>query len=224
MIDFIKNLVKEAQASENHTAVKCMSHSDLMDAMKMSNNSFVDFCKEMSEYMKNNGCSFSYIEEGMMPVIKVMYKRFESDCIFDGAKFGKVYVTREWRKALYIEKVGDEHKLYIENVGISYHNSDGTYKPRITQFLTMPGISHHNSDGTLKSFSELYDSETTKEYSECDIIAEWNESINEKELHTLAEENNPYEFYRHYEFSDEDDFHTIFNNGFKMGYRKAKGQ
>ena len=202
MIDFIKNLVKEAQASENHTAVKCMSHSELMDAMKMSNNSFVDFCKEVSEYMKNNGCSFSYIEEGMMPVINVMYNRFESADMFDGAKFGKVYVTREWRKALYIEKVGDEHKLYIEN----------------------GGISHHNSDGTLKSFSELYDSETTKEYSECDIIAEWNESINEKELHTLAEENNPYEFYRHYEFSDEDDFHTIFNNGFKMGYRKAKGQ
>ena len=202
MIDFIKNLVKEAQASENHTAVKCMSHSELMDAMKMSNNSYVDFCKEMSEYMKNNGCSFSYIEEGMMPVIKVMYNRFESANIFDDAKFGKVYVTREWRKALYIEKVDVEHKLYIENVGISYHNSDGTHK----------------------FFSELYDSETTKQYSEYDIIAEWNESINEKELHTLADENNPYEFYRHYEISDEDDFHTIFNNGFKMGYRKAKGQ
>ena len=202
MIDFIKNLVKEAQASENHTAVKCMSHSELMDAMKMSNNSFVDFCKEMSEYMKNNGCSFSYIEEGVMPVIKVMYNRFESADMFDGAKFGKVYVTREWRKALYIEKVGDEHKLYIENGGISYHNSDGTNN----------------------SFSGLHDHETTKQHSECDIIAEWNESIDEKELHTLAEENNPYEFYRHYEISDEDDFHTIFNNGFKMGYRKAKGQ
>lgn len=224
MIDFIKNLVKEAQASENHTAVKCMSHSELMDAMKMSNNSFVDFCKEMSEYMKNNRCSFSYIEEGMMPVIKVMYNRFESADIFDGAKFGKVYVTRECRKALYIEKVGDEHKLYIENGGISYHNSDGTHKPRITQFLTMPGISHHNSDGTLKSFSELYDSETTKQYSEYDIIAELDEQIDEKELHMLAEENNSYEFHGYYETRDSDNLHTVFNKGFKMGYRKAKGQ
>lgn len=28
MIDFIKDLTEEAKASENHTAVKCMSYSE----------------------------------------------------------------------------------------------------------------------------------------------------------------------------------------------------
>lgn len=202
MIYFIKDLIEEAKASENHTAVKCMSYSELMKAVEMSNNSFVDFCEEMSDYMKKNGCSFSYVEEGMMPVIKVVYNKFESDGMFDGAKFGKVYVTRKRCKALYIAKVGNEHKLYIENGGASYYNSDGTHK----------------------CLSELDDFETPKQYSEYDIIAEWNEPIDEKELHTLAEENNPYEFYGYYETLDADNLHTIFNKGFKIGYRKAKGQ
>ena len=74
MIDFIKDLVEEAKVSENHTAVKCMSYGELMGAMKKGGSSFATFCDELSEYMKDNDCTFSCVSEGtMMLVITVRY-------------------------------------------------------------------------------------------------------------------------------------------------------
>ena len=96
MIDFIKDLVEEAKASENHTAVKSMSYSEMMDAMKKADGSFETFCEELTEYMEKNGCSFSFVAEGTMtPMITVRYHGFESDGMFDGDEFGKVFKTRD---------------------------------------------------------------------------------------------------------------------------------
>ena len=93
MIDFIKGLVEEAKVSDNHTAVKQISYSEMMDVMKNDNSSFCfeNFCDEISEYMEKNGCSFSCVAEGTMrPVLTVKYHGFESDNKFNSAKFGKV--------------------------------------------------------------------------------------------------------------------------------------
>ena len=86
MIDFFKDLVEEAKVSENHTAVKSMSYSEMTDAIKKSNINFMTFFdKELSEYMEKNGCSFSFVAEGTMaPVFVVKYYGFESDDMFDG--------------------------------------------------------------------------------------------------------------------------------------------
>lgn len=86
MIDFFKDLVEEAKVSENHTAVKCMTYSELMDATKKGNSNFTTFFdEELSEYMEKNGCSFSFVAEGTMaPVFVVKYHGFESDDMFDG--------------------------------------------------------------------------------------------------------------------------------------------
>lgn len=97
MIDFIKDLVEEAKVSDNHTAVKSMTYSEMMDAIKNGNSSFVTFFDEdLPEYMENNGCSFSYVAEGTrMPVIVVKYHGFESDDKFDGDEFGKSFKTND---------------------------------------------------------------------------------------------------------------------------------
>lgn len=89
MIDFIKDLVEKAKVSENHTAVKSMTYSEMMDAIKNGNGSFATFFDEdLPEYMEKNGCSFSYIVEGtMMLVIVVKYYGFESNDEFDGDEF-----------------------------------------------------------------------------------------------------------------------------------------
>ena len=88
MIEFIKDLVEEAKVSDNHTAVKRMLYGDMMDALKMANRSFENFCDEISEYMEKNRCSFSCVAEGTMkPVFTVKYHGFETDDKFNGAKF-----------------------------------------------------------------------------------------------------------------------------------------
>ena len=86
MIDFIKDLVEEAKVSENHTAVKCVTYSEMMDAIKKSNINFMTFFgEELSEYMEKNGCSFSFVAEGTMtPAFVVKYHGFESDDLFGG--------------------------------------------------------------------------------------------------------------------------------------------
>ena len=128
MIDFIKDLVEEAKVSDNHTAVKTMTYVDMMDAVKKYNNSIEDFNKELSEYMERNGCFFSYVADGTrIPRIMVKYRGFQSDNMFDGAKFGKVYITRDGNKALYITKEYDIHKLCIDNGVVLYYNGDGSY-------------------------------------------------------------------------------------------------
>ena len=77
MIDFIKDLVKEAKVSENHTAVKRMLYGDMMDALKMDNRSFENFIEVVSDYMEKNRCIFSYVEEETMrPVFTVKYCEF----------------------------------------------------------------------------------------------------------------------------------------------------
>ena len=204
MIDFIKGLVEEAKVSDNHTAVKQISYSEMMDVMKNDNSSFCfeNFCDEISEYMEKNGCSFSCVVEGTMrPVFTVNYHGFESDNKFNSAKFGKVYMTRDGHKALYITKESDKHKLCIETGDVSYYNSDGTYN----------------------YFNESVDSDMLKQYSDYDIVAEWYDSIDEKELNILAWKNNPYEFLGYYETQDADKLHSVFSEGFKKGYLKAKG-
>ena len=91
--------------SENHTAVKQISYSEMMDVMKNGNSSFCfeNFCMEITDYMKKNGYSFSYVAEGTMkPVIVVKYYGFESDDKFNSAKFGKVYIVRKIIKSIKI--------------------------------------------------------------------------------------------------------------------------
>lgn len=203
MIEFIKDLVEEAKVSENHTAVKQMTYSEMMDVMKNGNSSFCfeNFCDEISEYIEKSGCSFSCVAEGTMrPVLTVKYHGFESDNKFNSAKFGKAYMTRDGHKALYITKESDIHKLCIENGDVSYYNADGTYN----------------------CFNELVDSDMLKQYSDYDIVAEWYEPIDEKELNILAWKNNPYEFLGYYETQDADKLHLVFSEGFKKGYLKAK--
>lgn len=202
MINFIKELVEEAKVSENHTIVKYMTYGEVMDAMKKVGGSFATFGKELSDYMERNGCSFYYVSERtMMPMVTVKYNGFETDCIFDGAEFGKVYMTRDGHKALYITKVSDKHKLCIENGDVSFYNGDGT----------------HNCFNTSDDF------DMPKRHIDYDIVGEWKEQIDEKELHNLADENNSYEFLGYYETRDADKLYSVFNEGFKMGYRKAKG-
>lgn len=202
MIEFIKDLVEEAKVSDNHTAVKQMSSSEMMDVMKNGNSSFENFIDVVSEYMEKNGCSFSCVVEGTMrPVLTVKYHGFESDNKFNSAKFGKVYMTRDGHKALYITKEFDKHKLCIENGDVSYYNADGAYN----------------------CFNESVDSDMLKQYSDYDIVAEWYDSIDEKELNILAWKNNPYEFLGYYETQDADKLHSVFSEGFKNGYLKAKG-
>lgn len=71
MIDFIKDLVEEAKVSENHTAVKRMLYSDMIDAMNMGNRSFENFIEVVSDYIEKNSCIFSYVEEETMrPVLR----------------------------------------------------------------------------------------------------------------------------------------------------------
>ena len=202
MIDFIKDLVEEAKVSDNHTAVKSMTYSDMMAAVKKYNNSFENFNKELSEYMERNGCLFSYVADGTrIPRIIVKYRGFQSDNMFDGAEFRKVYMTRDGHKALYLTKESDIHKLCIDNGVVLYYNGDGTYS----------------------CFNESDEFEPPKQYRDYDIVGEWNEPIDEKELHMLAEEKNPYEFIGFCETFDADRLHLVFNEGFEMGYRKAKG-
>ena len=175
-----------------------------MDVMKNGNSSFCfeNFCMEMTDYIKKNGYSFSYVAEGTMkPVIVVKYYGFESDDKFNSAKFGKVYMTRHGHKALYITKESDIHKLCIDNSEVLYYNADGTYS----------------------CLNESDDSDIPKQYSDYDIVAEWYEPIDEKELNILVWKNNPYEFLGYYETQDADKLHSVFSEGFKKGYLKAKG-
>lgn len=112
--------------------------------------------------------------------------------VFENAKFGDRFITRDGHKALYITKDSDIHKLCIENGYVLYYNGDGTYN-------------------------------CFNEFDDYDIVAELNEPIDENELDMIAEKNNPYEMIGLYETYYADKFHLIFNEGFKFGYRKAKG-
>ena len=90
MIDFIKDLVETAKVSENHIATKRIPYGEMMAAMKNGDSSFCfdDLCEYMSDYMKKNRCSFSYVsDDTMSPVIVVKYYGFETDDKFNGAKF-----------------------------------------------------------------------------------------------------------------------------------------
>lgn len=76
MIDFIKDLVETAKVSENHIATKHIPYGEMMDAMKNGDSSFCfdDLCEYVSDYMKKNECSFSYVsDETNTPVIVVKY-------------------------------------------------------------------------------------------------------------------------------------------------------
>ena len=164
MIDFIKDLVAEAKASENHTAAKCMSYSAMMDATKKGNSSFANFCEEMSAYMKENDCTFSYVAEGTMaPVITVRYHADEPNIIFDGAKFGKAYKRRGGDKALFIcceDKVIGDVTVSCAKV---YSQRDGEY------YVCLDG------DARRGIPNDVYD-----------IVGEWDESIDDDELNFMA--------------------------------------
>ena len=76
MVDFIKDLVESAKVSENHIAVKRIPYGEMEDAMKNSDSSlcFDDLCEYVSDYMKKNECSFSYVsDETNTPAIVVKY-------------------------------------------------------------------------------------------------------------------------------------------------------
>lgn len=90
MIDFIKDLVETAKVSENHIAVNRIPYGEMMDAMKNGDSSFCfdDLCEYVSDYMKKNECSFSYVsDETNTPVMVVKYQGFETDDKFNGDKF-----------------------------------------------------------------------------------------------------------------------------------------
>lgn len=85
--------------------------------------------------------------------------------IFENAYFGKLYKTRDGRRAVYLKFLhNNEHHLYVENTGIMDCTQDGLY-------ISMVG-----------------------RLEDLDIISEWQEPIDEDRLDKLAkeyEENYP---------------------------------
>lgn len=79
--------------------------------------------------------------------------------IFENAYFGKVYKTREGRRAVYLKFLhNNKHHLYVENTGIMDCTQDGLYT------------------GMAGRLEDL------------DIVSEWQEPIDEDKLEELAEE------------------------------------
>lgn len=94
--------------------------------------------------------------------------------IFENAYFGKVYKTRDGRKAIFLYST--EKKLFKE------------YLLCYTLFIEdETDFYHYDTDGLNFSggYAELEDG--TIEYWGTDIVSEWEEPINEEKLEELAE-------------------------------------
>lgn len=104
--------------------------------------------------------------------------------IFKNAYLGKVYKMRDEKKGIY-----------------------SRFKPHRNchEILTEAGLYDYNNDGSLCGFTDI---------SNCDIVSEWNEEINEEELDKLAMK---------YIFSVDGSFriNELVREAFKAGYRKA---
>lgn len=110
--------------------------------------------------------------------------------IFENAYFGKPYKTRDGRKVLF---------LYYD-----YETNPHSYN------CWVKGVGHINYNIIGKPYDYPNDSCT-----ELDIISEWQEEINEKELDKLAEE-----YVEQIDFVDST-VKYVCKEDFKAGYRKA---
>lgn len=123
--------------------------------------------------------------------------------IFENAFFGKVYKTRDGRKAIYLGSFYDDkhfpHKIAVENCGTYGYPDDGTY------------IKEHDYLDIVSEWSESIDEEKEQLKDELDAlnmrylsqVSLWksrynnlkeflSKSVDEEELNRLAEVNNPY--------------------------------
>lgn len=129
--------------------------------------------------------------------------------IFENAYFGKSYKTRDGKKALYQRNFLSK---YIEP-------SDGReHYISLHTVMTEQYIWQVDDEGKREDLRRMS--------SNLDIVSEWQEEINAKELEELAnratkKDNEE----RRYEYRDPVDIgirKTAFKRGFEAGYRKAK--
>lgn len=128
------------------------------------------------------------------------------DNIFKNAYFGKAYKTKDGRKAVCIDSKFDSLFLHLGVLN------------RLGTFIT------YSVNTTTGFFSE-----GGREHScELDIVSEWQEEINEEELHKLATEYDdtlPYVTYNAKNNGQETELEMIpwgIAEAFKAGYRKAR--
>lgn len=109
--------------------------------------------------------------------------------IFENAYFGKAYMLKDGRKAIYVRHKRNFHEVLVH----------GTYD-----------IYNYNNDGTLSGWTEPTNS---------DVVSEWQEEIDEKELNKLAYAVFPDE-------EDDEDSCAVnlinfsLRNAYKKGYRR----
>ena len=123
--------------------------------------------------------------------------------IFEGAKFGDKFVTRDGNVAIF-------HRRFIRTCHAA--PSEPSYQGVSLMVKGQAYLVEKGLDG--KDMTDYYI--TTRSEQPTDIIGRWKEPIDECKVEKLSKESNPYDK------SDSVAMHDAYSDGFYDGYCKAK--